>query len=561
MSAEVFLNNKRILLEERDFVAEGGEGRIYGKGDCVFKLYADKTRTISRAKVDELSVLDHPAILRPLDMLFDKCGSPIGFTMQWQRNTVPICKLFTNDFRNRNNMGNAEVAELVENMFRIFELIHRKGCLVVDANEMNFLVDGARLVSPYFIDVDSYQTPRFPATAIMDSIRDYSAAAFSEMSDWFAFAIVATQLFIGIHPYKGTHPAYGKGELKRRMQDNVSVFNKDVRLPAAVRDFTVIPHAYRDWLERVLEKGERLAPPSNAGAINLVMPVVKVMAMARFVIELVREFPSRIITMDEDFVICGDTIYNMSGSALGKAASGTEIIRTPGGRHIMAWSRDGVLALASVSGGSLAIDVAARALMVCGDMLVAIGGEHAVVLGLEEFGDRVIPCIKGQWDVLPNATLVLDGLLYQDVLGTSWLNIFYTTLSGKAACLFRHFKELDDYRVLEARYRNRVAMVLGERSGQYDLITYKFTADFTEASCTVESDVPYHVPNFVVLDNGTAIQITGDDELLLFSNDPRRREVKAVRESGISMEMRLCLANGRVCFAVGSKVYSFRMAT
>jgi len=561
MSAEVFLNNRRILLEERDFVAEGGEGRIYGQGDRIFKLYTDKSRTIPRAKLDELAVLDHPAILRPLDMLFEACGTPVGFTMQWQRNTVPLCKLFTNDFRNRNNLGNAETAELVGNMARIFELIHRKGCLVVDANEMNFLVDGARLVSPYFIDVDSYQTPRYPATAIMDSIRDHSAAAFSEMSDWFAFAIVATQLFIGIHPYKGSHPAYGKGELKRRMQDNVSVFNKDVRLPGAVRDFSAIPHAYREWLERVLERGERFAPPGNAGAINVALPVVKVVTMARFVIELVREFPGRIIATNGDGVICGDTIYNMSVQAMARAARGTEIIRTPGGRQIMAWIRDGMLALASLGGVPLAIEVAARALMVSGDMLVAIGGEHAVVLGLEDFSDRVIPCIKGQWEVLPNATAVLDGLLYQDVLGTPWLNIFYTTPTGNAACLFRHFRELDGYRVLEGRYRNRVALVLGERNGQYDLITYKFSADLSEASCTVESDVPYQVPNFVVLDNGTAIQISGDDELLLFNNDPRRREVKIFREPGISMEMRLCLVNGRAGFAVGSKLYSIRMAT
>lgn len=561
MSTEIFLNKKRIMLEERDFVAEGGEGRIYGKGDLIFKVYADPARTIPRAKVDELTVLDHPAILRPLDMVFDKSGAPVGFTMQWQRNTVPLCKLFTNDFRNRNNIGNTETAELVENMARIFALIHAKGCLVVDANEMNFLVDGARLVSPYFIDVDSYQTPHFPATAIMDSIRDHSATAFSEMSDWFAFAILVTQLFIGIHPYKGTHPAYGKGELKRRMQDNVSVFNKDVRLPAAVRDFTVIPHAYRQWLERVLEKGERIAPPSSAGAITMAMPVARVATMARFVIDLVREFPSLIIVANDGCVISGDTLYTMSGQALGSVAPGTEILRTTGGRHINAWTRDGKLALATVGGTELAIEVAARALMVCGDLLVAIGGEHAVVLGLEDFNDRVIPCIKGQWDILPHATTVLDGLLYQDVLGTPWLNIFYTTPTGKAACLFRHFKELDGYRVLEGKHRNRVALVLGERGGQYDLFTYKFSADFTIASCTVESDVPYQVPNFIVLDNGTAIRITGDDELLLFSNDPKRTDVKVVKEPGISMEMGLCLVNGRAGFIAGSRLYSFRMAT
>jgi hypothetical protein len=561
MSSEIFLGKQRIVLEDRDFVAEGGEGRIYGKGELIYKIYTDKGRTIPPRKVAELAALDHPAILRPLELVRDKAGDAIGFTMRWQKQAVPLCRLFSNDFRSRSGMGTGETAELVENMARIFSHIHSRGCLVVDANEMNFLVDGANLTSPYFIDVDSYQTPGFPATAIMDSVRDHCATGFSQLSDWFAFAVLATQLFIGIHPYKGTHPAYGKGELKRRMEDHVSVFNREVRLPGAVRDFGVIPRAYREWLERVLERGERLAPPGSAGGMVAALPRATVTTTtARFVMELLREFPAPVTATGDDWVISGGTLYSLSGRAWGAAAPGSAMVRTPGGRRIMARVRDGRLALAGADGTPLALDLAARAVMACNELLVAVGEEHAVVIGLEELGDRVIPCIRGTWEVMPHATTVLDGLLHQNLLGRAWLNIFHLTPAGKAACLCRHFRELDGYRVMEGRHRQRVAMILGERQGRYDLFTFRFAADFGASSCTVERDVPYQVPNFVVLDNGTAIRITGDDELHLFRSDPQGGDVTTVKDQGTTMEMKLCLVNGGVGFTVGSRLYGFRMA-
>ena len=47
--------------------------------------------------------------------------------------------------------------------------------------------------------VDSYQTAHYPATAIMPSVRDWKVPLhdFSELSDWFSFAIVSFQVFLG----------------------------------------------------------------------------------------------------------------------------------------------------------------------------------------------------------------------------------------------------------------------------------------------------------------------------------------------------------------------------
>ena len=68
----------------------------------------------------------------------------------------------------------------------------------------------------------------------MDSVRDRHAAGWNEGTDWFSFALVSFQMFVGIHPYKGKHPALKT--LDERMAQNVSVLHprrvRARRLPA-----------------------------------------------------------------------------------------------------------------------------------------------------------------------------------------------------------------------------------------------------------------------------------------------------------------------------------------
>lgn len=58
---------------------------------------------------------------------------------------------------------------------------------MVDLNELNVLV-GSSFVEPFMIETDSYQTPSYRATAIMDSIRDrlVPTGQFALLTDWFS---------------------------------------------------------------------------------------------------------------------------------------------------------------------------------------------------------------------------------------------------------------------------------------------------------------------------------------------------------------------------------------
>src|SRR5690606_19878348 len=142
--------------------------------------------------------------------------------------------------------------------------VHSAGIVIVDLNELNILVSKA-IDQTFLIDVDSYQTAAYPATVIMPSVRDWSAKQFTELSDWFSYAVLAFQLFVGVHPYKGTH-AQSAGidkdkRLEHRMRNNISAFRGDVSLPKCCYPFDAIPTVFRDWLKAVLDDGKRVAPP------------------------------------------------------------------------------------------------------------------------------------------------------------------------------------------------------------------------------------------------------------------------------------------------------------
>ena len=191
---------RAIRLNERNFLAEGGEGKLYASKNRVYKIYIDENKVIPQDKINDLSQLDDPAIIRPIDSVFKKSGKRIGFCMKQVNNPIALARTFTSSYWNNHNITPDKMMALIKTMQKTVSFIHAKGFLQVDGNEFNYMVNSA-LTKPYFIDVDSYQTPNYPATAIMPSIRDYTQNQFNQGSDWFSFAIVVFQMMTGIHPF------------------------------------------------------------------------------------------------------------------------------------------------------------------------------------------------------------------------------------------------------------------------------------------------------------------------------------------------------------------------
>ena len=257
----------------KDAKAFGGEADIYQVDQLAFKIFRTPFNV---QKIKELSVLDRPEIIRPIDLIYSEDNRVIGYTMRWSHAEYTICHFFTEIFKEQIKISDDKLIGLLREFQKLISYIHSKGIIVVDLNELNFLVPKS-CDKVFAIDVTSYQTPNHPCTAIMPSVRDYQAKTFTENSDWFSWGVLACQMLGNVHPYSGTHPDY-KGKkavrLERRMRDNVSIFSRKTSLPDCER-LSRIPTGLKKWMQHVFEKGERCPPPSEYGEFIKISPPVR----------------------------------------------------------------------------------------------------------------------------------------------------------------------------------------------------------------------------------------------------------------------------------------------
>jgi len=547
--------NKPIELNNADFLAAGGEGKIYVKGDTVYKI-CESGKMIPEGKFAELSVLSDPHIIKPEQILVDAKNQNVGYTMKFIQDSYTLCQIFTKAFRLRNNIKHDTVIDLVRQMQRTIQHIHNHNILLVDGNEFNFLLDN-KFKEVYFIDVNSYQTPHYPAMAIMDSIRDRHAHnKFSKLTDWFSFAIVSFQMFIGIHPYKGKHPKHT--DIDSRMLHNVSVFDKDVGFPvAACQPFTVIPDAYLQWYKAVLDRGERIPPPNDLIAtVHVIVPVVKLVGGKSLSIDKLREFTSNIMgyyhSSGTEVFVTDKKIY-VNKDEFDNNGNKTVIGFTRTNMPIAAWLDGGYVKLHDITknklinfscSGSKIMDIEGR--------IYVQNGMNIIEIVFTEIKDKIIASPHIVANVLEQATRFYDGVVIQNLFDAYYASIFPMTKNCQQIAL----RELDGLRVIDAKYEGKILMVVAvDKKGHYNRFTFAFKDDW-KYDIAKKENITYTGLNFTVLDNGVCIHIDEDENIEIFN---KLSNAKVVTDDAINNDMLLYHKGAAVLFTKDNAIYSVAM--
>ena len=551
-----------IRLGKNDFKAQGGEGAIYVKGATAYKIYIEPQRAITPAKILELSVLAQPNIIRPLDVVLDGRNRPAGYSMRHVGKSYALCQLFPKAFRQRNNLTPEMTLRLVRRLQEGVAHIHARGILIVDLNEMNFLVseDFGEL---FFIDVDSYQTPSYPATVLMESVRDRHAHAFTTGSDWFSFAVVSFQMFVGIHPFKGTYPPLQnlpdkERKLDARMHANVSVLRPEVSVPASCLPFTLIPPAYLDWYRAVLEEGKRLPPPENARSVlTLATPsVARHVGSCHFEITEIHEFDSEIIWHDGVITTTQKSVY-FGGQKYPKPGFDVKVATTPRRRHLVAAFMDGSRPrfhdLTTAQDLDTGID--ADELMLGNGQFYIKQRENVFAVEFIELPRSTLVGVKLAANVMMKSTRMFEGLAIQNLLGAYYASILPSPGVCHQVCL----RELDGYQLVDARLDRNVLMVVGTKGGRYDKLIFRFADDFSCYDLRLVPNVSSTDLDFTVLDSGVVLHMTDEGDLEVFSRLKDSPGIKAIQDPSIQGDVRLFHMGAQALIARGSKLYKIRM--
>jgi hypothetical protein len=552
-------NSNKIQLNNNSFVSQGGEGKIYAKKGTVYKIYTNPKAVIPYSKIQELSVIQSPNVIKPEKMVLNMKKKPIGYTMKHIANTYALCQIFPKSFRDRTGIDTETILKLIKKTQSTIDDIHKKDILIVDLNEMNFLVD-KKFKDMFFIDVDSYQTKNFPATAIMESIRDRHSDTFSELTDWFSFGIISFQMFIGIHPYKGKHPTL-KG-LDKRMMANIPVFHKDVRFPNVCLPFNIIPQAYQDWYKAIFFEGKRLPPPLEAVEVIVVPTVVQtVIGNEDFDINEIFEYSSNIIDFKSingtRVTITSKDLYINNRMVPQTCNKDLHIAITPLTNKVMsATIEDENLLLCNSSDLTIPEhDIKATNIMSYKGRVYIKNKDILSEISFVEMGNNIHAVPKHVGNVMENATKFYNGVIVQNVLGSFVASIFPESET--------HYQikcpEFDGYQIIDAKYDTNVLVVIGSKKGKYDKFIFKFDNNFSSYSFRKVKNVPYNGINFIVLDNGVVIHINEHEEIEIFSNKKDSNTVKVIDSSIISGNMKLFSDGSQVVFAKGKKLYKMKM--
>jgi len=568
---KVYVQGNAINLLKQNYLGGGGEGNVYVQGSTAYKVYHDPSKMLPLGKIHELQALTDPLIIKPEQAVKDSHGTPIGYTMRFVKDTHTLCELFPPAFRQRSSITPQMTLDLVLSLQERVRNTHKAGVLVVDLNEMNYLVD-AGFTKVYAIDVDSYQTAHFPATAIMQSVRDPQVQNldWTELSDWFSFACVAFNLFVGIHPYKGKHPSI-KG-FEDRMKAGASVFDSQVRVPRMVLPFTVIPDTYRAWFKAVLQDGKRLPPPGDLHGVLVVAPVVRLVAGTdKLDVQTVWDFPDTVRGLWDHEGAC--LVWTDGGLYLGNRR-----LRGPvGGIAGVGFTpRRNKPIVAGTSGGNLRlldattdtevpVNLQADAVMSHGGHIYVRTGDTILEIILNDLGGnaKVLASTKTACTCMEHATRLFPGVAVQDLLGKTWVSLFPKSGWTHQIAL----PELDEYRITEAKYDNApgrqaetgVLMVTGVKGGQTDRLVFRFDSSFKTYDVRKVEDVVPTGLNFVVLDTGVCICMTEEEKLEVFSVRRGSTGMKVVDDPTLAADMRLHRQGVRVVLPRRNRVQSMRL--
>ncbi len=561
-----------LTLGNSDYLAEGGEGIVWVRNGIAYKTYKVPARALSVGKISELAGINHPDVIKPLHVLVDPDkGTPIGYTMRALTGTKVLVERFPRAFRDRNGITPDDTSQLVLALRERLAAVHAAGCLVVDFNEYNILIDGASFKVPYLIDVDSFQTRSYPATALMESVRDrLSPNRFDENTDWFAFACTAFQVFVGIHPYKGKVKNAPSMTWDERFQAKLSVLSPGVTVPGPTLPFTVIPPNFLAWFEAVLNRGERCAPPTDLiNVVKIMVAAPQVTRSSRVTVTTVLDTADEIRAMSSvgsayALVTDGGVVLtgNPTPTALPDGCRGAVVgFSTRRLSPVLGWAENGRARFWDVSSRkSMDLTLWAREVQSSDGRLYVLTPEAVVEVQVNDMGSGLVLSSQQVCGAHPLAARLFEGCMIQSLLGSTFASLF----PGPGVAPQVRIPELDGKTLLNAKFSGNLLVVTVRNGATVDRIHFRMAPDYRTYDVTCTLDVGTSDINFLTLRKSDtltiAVMLDENGNLQVFKTEKGAAGVNVIADPGLPPNARLVVVGGRPGYVAGKGLSTITMA-
>lgn len=559
-----------VTLTDKQYLGAGGEASVYVQNGLVYKLYHDPTiKSLPPQKIKELSLITNPNVIIPKDLVYDASTSEVlGYTTTFVDNSEPLLKFFTKSFKQDNNIDNKMIADLVKKLQLSTIDVHSAQCLIVDYNELNVLVKIANELNPYLIDVDSYATPSYKATAIMDSVRDRRVTIYDkngkmhynpdQLSDWFSWGILAFYLYTNIHPFRGNHPNYKPKDKQKQMDDGVSVFHKGVRVPPTVNNFNDMSKRHLDWFIDTFRDNHRSIPPlaDSIAPITVAAPIILVKGNDKLEVIQISSYPEDVVYVTQfmgiNYVVTTKHVYSEQ-KVLSNCNKNKKVIPVP--------SSDGTMIHATLSGTKVTFSelltdkvidtISSNDIFSRNNCIYSVTNNKLVENSFSTLGTKILHIITEVENVSGYSANIYNGCVLQNLLGKIYLTLPYK----KGACFSKYLPQLDGYRIVDAKSERTVTVIIGEKNGKYDRFVIVFTKDYSSFDVRKIDDIAYDTINFTTMENGLCALLSSPTELELFVNNSK---IEVLNDPPIDSSMKLFNTSDGIFFINGNTIHQLK---
>jgi hypothetical protein len=197
--------------------------------------------------------------------------------------------------------------------------------------------------------------------------------------------------------------------------------------------------------------------------------------------------------------------------------------------------------------------------MIIDNSIFLKSGSNLIEISFNVFGKKIIPTARNTWTIEQSSSQFFSGVVYQSVMGRAYLAIPVVNPDEKSALIKKAIPELDDYKIIDAKYMNHVCIIIGHKDNVYSRITIIFDSKHDKYRINIVEDIDYEPINMLVLDNGICVTITSNDAVEIFLNQPIKDDVKRIEDPDIDSTMKLCKDGTQLRFFKGNKLFTIKM--
>lgn len=262
-------------------VAYGGEAAVYwfnspefagryGPGRYVIKVYKDRGGD-RQAKLQAFPTGLPRNVVTPLALAYDLRGQLIGYVMKFVPDGTTLIRYKSASYRREHHVTNRIICHILANLHDLVTELHRHGIVIGDFNDKNVLVTPSLEV--YLLDADSFQFGKWESPVFVPGFVDPLIVAsdgpgklkkvrpHSQLTDWYAFAVMIFQLLVRVNPYlDGVYvPSDGKRHVKgaARVIRRISALHPGVSLPDTAVPLDTLPESFGRLFELVFGEHRR----------------------------------------------------------------------------------------------------------------------------------------------------------------------------------------------------------------------------------------------------------------------------------------------------------------